>query len=74
MILSAEASPASDMVERDVSLRQLAMLRIHHPQIRVRTVSADKAYGTPGYLGALFAQGIVPLVSLRSLELEDVPV
>jgi transposase len=74
VILSAQASRATGTAERDVSLGQLVRLRMQYPQIRVRTVSADKAYGTPEYLEALFAQGIVPLVSLRSWEWEDVPV
>lgn len=30
--------------------------------IRIRTVSADKAYGTPEYLGTLFSRGMIPLV------------
>lgn len=74
LILSTEASRASGTAEREVSLRQLARLGMQHPQIRVRTVSADKAYGTAAYLEALFGQGIIPLVAMHSLDMEEVPV
>lgn len=73
VILSTQASMASGTAEREISLQQLADLRFQHPTIRIRTVSADKAYGTPEYLGTLFSQGIIPLVSLRNLELEPIP-
>src|SRR5690606_28847818 len=73
VILSTQASIASGTAERETSLQQLAAIRFAHPQIRIRTLSADKAYGTTDYLQALFEQGIVPLVSLRNLTLEDVP-
>ncbi|BCJ87959.1 transposase [Effusibacillus dendaii] len=73
VILSTQASLAAGTAEREISLRQLTALRFQHPTIRIRTVSADKAYGTPEYLGALFAQGMIPLVSLRNLELEPIP-
>lgn len=74
VILSAQASSASGSAERETSLRQLSAIRFAHPQIRIRTLSADKAYGTTDYLQTLFMQGIVPLVSLRNLTLEDVPI
>ena len=73
VILSAQASVASGTAERETSLRQLAAIRFAHPQIRIRTLSADKAYGTTDYLQALFEQGIVPLVSLRNLTIEKEP-
>lgn len=73
VILSTQASMASGTAEREISLQQLVALRFQHPTISIRTVSADKAYGTPEYLGTLFSQGIVPLVSLRNLELEPIP-
>lgn len=73
VILSTQSSLATGIAEREVSLRQLAALRFQHPQIRIRTVCADKAYGTPEYLEALCAQGIVPLVALRTLEMEKAP-
>jgi transposase len=73
VILSAQASIASGTAERETSLQQLSAIRFTHPQIRIRTLSADKAYGTADYLQALFTQGIVPLVSLRNLVLEEVP-
>jgi transposase len=72
VILSAEASIASGTAERETSLTQLAAIRFCHPSIRIRTLSADKAYGTPEFLHALIVQGIVPLVSLRSLQLEEI--
>jgi len=73
VILSTQASIASGTAERETSLQQLAAIRFAHPQIRIRTLSADKAYGTTDYLQALCEQGIVPLVSLRNLTLEEVP-
>mgnify|MGYP001180860940 CR=1 FL=1 len=73
VILSTQASIASGTAERETSLQQLSAIRFAHPQIRIRTLSADKAYGTTDYLQALFEQGIIPLVSLRNLALEDVP-
>lgn len=74
VILSTQASVASGTAERETSLRQLAAIRFAHPHIRIRTLSADKAYGTTEYLQTLFEQGIVPLVSLRNLTLEKEPV
>jgi hypothetical protein len=59
VILSAQASIASGTAERETSLQQLSAIRFAHPQIRIRTLSADKAYGTTDYLQALFTQGIV---------------
>ncbi|WP_054949221.1 IS5 family transposase [Numidum massiliense] len=73
VILSTQASIASGVAERETSMQQLAAIRFCHPTIRVCTLSADKAYGTPDYLNALFEQGMIPLVSLRNLTLEDVP-
>lgn len=73
VILSTQASMASGTAERETSLQQLAAIRFQHPSIRIRTLSADKAYGTPDYLNALLIQGIIPLVSLRNLTLEEVP-
>lgn len=73
VILSARASIASGTAERETSLQQLSAIRFAHPQIRIQTLSADKAYGTADYLQALFTQRIVPLVSLRNLVLEEVP-
>lgn len=73
VILATQASIASGTAERETSLQQLAAIRFAHPQIRIRTLSADKAYGTTDYLRSLFEQGIIPLVSLRNLALEDVP-
>ncbi len=73
VILSRQASIASGTAERETSVQQLAAICFAHPQIRIRTLSADKAYGTTEYLRALFEQGIIPLVSLRNLTLEDLP-
>ena len=73
VILATQASIASGTAERETSLQQLAAIRFAHPQIRIRTLSADKAYGTTDYLQALFEQGIIPPVSLRNLTLEDEP-
>lgn len=73
VILSTEASMASGKAEREVSLRQLVLLGVHHSQIQIRTVCADKAYGTPKYLGTLLSRGMIPLVSLRTMTLEEIP-
>lgn len=73
VILAANASMAHGQAERSVSLQQLATLRFQHPAIRIRTLSADKAYGTPEYLKALHDQGIISLVSLRNTTLEEIP-
>ncbi|MGG3833111.1 hypothetical protein ABEV40_05975 [Geobacillus thermocatenulatus] len=42
------------MAERETSLEQLASIQFRHPSITIRTLSADKAYGTTEYLEALF--------------------
>lgn len=73
VILSTQASIASGTAERETSLQQLAAIRFAHPQIQIRTLSTDKAYGTTDYLQALCEQGTIPLVSLRNLILEDTP-
>ncbi|KAF0993806.1 hypothetical protein BJQ97_00431 [Geobacillus sp. TFV-3] len=73
VILSRRASFATGTAERETSLEQLASIRFRHPSITIRTLSADKAYGTTEYLAALFAQGITPLVSLRRKEMEEIP-
>ncbi|ANB59870.1 transposase [Anoxybacteroides amylolyticum] len=73
VILSRKVSVATGTAERETSLEQLASIRFRHPSITIRTLSADKAYGTTEYLEALFAQGITPLVSLRRKEMEEIP-
>ncbi|PTX46025.1 transposase, partial [Melghirimyces profundicolus] len=73
VILATTASVASGTAEREVSLHQLAEVRFKHKPIKIRTLSADKAYGTPFYLQSLFSQGITPLVSLQNLKLEETP-
>lgn len=74
VILDRRASRASGTAEREVSLQQLAAIRFRHPSITIRTLSADKAYGSKEYLASLKDLGITPLVSLKSLELDDEPV
>lgn len=63
----------SGKAERKMSLQQMVAVRFQRPQIYTRPLSADKDYGTPDYLASLFSQGIIPLVSLRDYELEEVP-
>ncbi|WP_148278022.1 transposase, partial [Paenibacillus popilliae] len=74
VILDRRASQASGRAEREVSLHQLAAIRFRHPSLTIRTLSADKAYGTKEYLAELKDLGITSLVSLKSLTLEEVPV
>jgi Transposase and inactivated derivatives len=74
VILDRRASQASGTAEREVSLEQLAAIRFRHPSLSILTLSADKAYGIADYLLELNRLGIVPLVSLRNLTLEEVPV
>jgi transposase len=74
VILDRRASQASGKAEREVSLQQLVGLRFRHPALSIQTLSADKAYGTPEYLSELKQLGILPLVSLRNLTLEETPV
>ncbi|HSH24506.1 MAG TPA: transposase, partial [Massilibacterium sp.] len=73
IILKTNASIASGKAEREISLQQLAAVRFQHPQIDIQTLSGDKAYGPPDYLACLFSQGIIPLVSLRDYNLEELP-
>ena len=73
VILATTASIASGEAEREVSLQQLAEVRFRHKQIRIRTLSGDKNYGTPSYLRSLFLQGIIPLISLRNPKMEEIP-
>ncbi|MFA1822276.1 transposase [Virgibacillus oceani] len=73
IILKTNASIASGKAEREISLQQLAAVRFQHPQIYIKTLSGDKAYGTPDYLACLFSQDIIPLISLRDYNLEEVP-
>ncbi|MGG3894616.1 IS5-like element ISGka1 family transposase [Geobacillus stearothermophilus] len=73
VILSRRASLATGTAERETSLEQLASIQFRHPSITIRTLSADKAYGTTEYLEALFVQGITPLVPLRRKEMEEIP-
>lgn len=74
VILDRRASQACGTAEREVSLEQLAAIGFRHPSLSIRTLSADKAYGIADYLLELSRLGIVPLVSLRNLALEDMPV
>ena len=73
IILKTDASIASGTAEREISQQQLAAIRFQHPQIHIRTLSGDNAYGTPAYLAYLFSQGVMPLISLRDHELEEIP-
>ncbi|QKY71252.1 transposase [Lentibacillus amyloliquefaciens] len=54
-------------------VHNLAAVRFQHPQTHIQTLSGDKTYGTPAYLAYLISQGIIPLVSLRNHELEEIP-
>lgn len=74
VILDRRASQASGTAEREVSLKQLQAIRFRHPSLSIRTLSADKAYGVNDYLLGLKRLGILPLVSLRNLTLEALPV
>lgn len=73
VVLDRKASQASGTAEREVSLLQLAGLRFRHPALSIKTLSADKAYGTTAYLSELNRLGITSLVSLRDLTPEEVP-
>ncbi|QKY69703.1 hypothetical protein Len3610_08920 [Lentibacillus sp. CBA3610] len=63
IILKTDASIASGTAEREISQQQLNAVRFQHPQIQIRTLSGDKAYGTPAYLAYLISQGIIPLIA-----------
>jgi len=45
IILKTDASVASGTAEREISQQQLNAVRFQHPQIHIRTLSGDKAYG-----------------------------
>ncbi|WP_176447638.1 hypothetical protein [Lentibacillus sp. CBA3610] len=61
--MKTDASIASGTAEREISQQQLNAVRFQHPQIQIRTLSGDKAYGTPAYLAYLISQGIIPLIA-----------
>ncbi|UQZ83377.1 Transposase DDE domain protein [Paenibacillus konkukensis] len=74
VILDTRASLASGTAEREVSLKQVQAIRFRHPHLQIRTLSADKGYESADYLVQLHELGIIPLIRLRSLKLQEFPV
>ncbi len=73
IILSRHASQANGTAERQVSSEQILQFRFAHPQVRIKTLSADKAYPTAEYLKLLKDQGIIPLIPQHQSAMEELP-
>lgn len=73
IILATGSSLANGTAERVVSQEQIRRFGFVHPQVQIKTLSADKAYPAAEYLKQLKEQGIIPLIPQRYSEMEEVP-
>lgn len=73
VVLQTTASPATGTAERSISLAQLQQMSFRFPQIQIRTLSADKGYDSREYVSSLFDRNLIPLVSFRQMDLEEIP-
>lgn len=73
VILATSSSEACGTAERRVSAAQIRDFTASFPQVRIATLSADKAYPTAEFLQQLKNQDIIPLIPQHHWAFEEVP-